>query len=385
MLPDIKPTSPISRISLEDLDGPELEVTVQEVAPLVGMNPLFLQRIYGKGTLTRRNIFDILLLDEFQETFIPRSKILEYLSRSKPQPVIFNKSPEGLFVSDVRDFISSIPDSYIDATVTSPPYWGVRMYDQHHVVTWSDGENACYGHEQTPEGYIRHSIEILYLLLSKMKSEGSIWWNVMDTFNSRSPIRSNAAESLAAMRGENVKKWSEHECRRYSSGHSFLKDGDQCLIPQRIAERACRIGYYMKSNIAWNKTGSMPEPVTTRVNRGMEHILHLGVSRTISFNKDACLTADTKIGGRNPQYEQNKITDVWTLSTSNGQGGHGAQFPIALPGRCILLSTNPGDIIFDPFIGSGNTAIAATSLNRRHLGCDVSDQYISIANKRLDH
>jgi len=78
-----------------------------------------------------------------------------------------------------------------------------------------------------------------------------------------------------------------------------------------------------------------------------------------------------------------KITDVWCLSTSAGKNGHGAEFPLALPGRCIALSTEPGDLVLDPFIGSGTTALAALELKRRCIGFDISDAYVRLANERV--
>jgi DNA modification methylase len=59
------------------------------------------------------------------------------------------------------------------------------------------------------------------------------------------------------------------------------------------------------------------------------------------------------------RYESvEKITDVWCLPTSTGKNGHGAEFPLALAGRCIALTSRKGDLILDPFVGGGTTALA---------------------------
>jgi DNA modification methylase len=55
------------------------------------------------------------------------------------------------------------------------------------------------------------------------------------------------------------------------------------------------------------------------------------------------------------RYESvEKITDVWCLPTSTGKNGHGAEFPLALAGRCIALTSRKGDLILDPFGGGGD-------------------------------
>ena len=99
------------------------------------------------------------------------------------------------------------------------------------------------------------------------------------------------------------------------------------------------------------------------------------------FNKQAYLTLPPELGGKQ-LVESEKLSDFWHLPTSSGGNGHGAQFPLQLPGRCIALSTNVGDTILDPFMGSGTTAIAALMLDRNYIGFDISDEYIRLSEKR---
>ena len=205
----------------------------------------------------------------------------------------------------------------------------------------------------------------------------------MDTYNTRTQIRTSASETLNAMRGNDPRGWHDHECRRYSAGHAYLKDGEQCMIPTQVAARASRIGYYVKSTIAWKKTGSMPETVDTRTTRELEFILHLSRDRAPRFDKQVFLRIPEALGGRNCRHEAEKLTDVWHFSTAAGKDGHGAQFPIALPGRCIALTTGPGDRVLDPFVGSGTTSVAAAHLGRKSAGFDVSSNYLRTASARL--
>ena len=190
-------------------------------------------------------------------------------------------------------------------------------------------------------------------------------------------------EALMAMKGKESRSWRDYQYKRYSAGHAYLKDGEQCMIPQRIAERASRIGYYLKSTISWCKTASMPEPQLSRVSRNVEYVLHLTVQRTPYFDKGSYLKLSPAIGGRQ-EFESEKLSDFWHLPTSSGGDGHGAQFPLQLPGRCIALSSKKEDVILDPFIGSGTSAAAAIRLGRKYIGFDISEEYLETAQKKID-
>lgn len=75
---------------------------------------------------------------------------------------------------------------------------------------------------------------------------------------------------------------------------------------------------------------------------------------------------------------------VWHIATeSSNRVGHPAPFPVALPLRLITLYTYPGDIVLDPFVGSGSTCVAARLTNRHYIGYDIDDEYVRIARERV--
>ena len=76
--------------------------------------------------------------------------------------------------------------------------------------------------------------------------------------------------------------------------------------------------------------------------------------------------------------------NVWYFRTATDKKIHPAQFPIELPKRCIKLYSYIGDLIFDPFAGVGTTLLASNILKRHFLGCDISQEYVNIANKRIE-
>ena len=82
------------------------------------------------------------------------------------------------------------------------------------------------------------------------------------------------------------------------------------------------------------------------------------------------------------QIERQYFGEVWNI-TPKRQKGHPAPFPEELVKNCLLLSTKPGDIVFDPFMGSGTTALVAEKAGRRWIGCELDEKYISMTNERL--
>ena len=388
-LPDIKPKTKISTLRREDYFGLQQSFPIEAVSVAVGMSSTFIRKVVGhKEPLTARDVLMLLDQDSFKETIVPRSQVIDYLLQRVRtiEPEVRDMAPIHEYVllkGHTLDLLKTVPRNSVQCVVTSTPYWGMRIYDESYVVGWADGEAAAYGHEQTPEGFVRHTIEVLAALYDVLTEQGSIWWNIMDSFNTRTQIRGSAVEALHAMQGKDSRSWAEQQCRRYSAGHSYLKDGEQCVIPGQIVERASRIGYYVKSVITWAKTSTLPEPQESRVSRNLEYVLHLSKVRKPLFQKQIYRELPAKQGGRNNAWETDKLSDVWTLPTSNGGDGHGAQFPVALPGRCIALSSREGDLVLDPFVGVGNSALAAREQGRRFLGFDVCEEYLNTTRRKI--
>ena len=385
-LPDIKPQTPATSLDRRAWQGHQGTFAIEQVAPVVGMSRTFIQKVLGKrGGLTARDVLLLLDQDAYGETFVRRSQVLDHLTLA-PEPDtslgLLEVETHALAQGNVIDVLRRVNPGTVQCLVTSTPYWGLRMYEDSTLVEWADRETCAYGHEQTPEGFIRHTTQILLQVKPLLTPDASVWWNLMDTYNTRTQIRRSAVEALRAMQGKDGRTWAEHDARRYSAGHSYLKDGEQSMIPSRVAERASRIGYHVKSIITWAKQSSLPEPQNSRVSRGLEYVIHLAPTRTPKFDKTAYRRVQPALGGRSVGYEPDKLSDVWVLPTSNG-GGHGAQFPLALPGRCISLSTEPGDLVLDPFVGSGNAGVAARALGRKFLGIDVSNKYLAIAEEKI--
>jgi len=74
---------------------------------------------------------------------------------------------------------------------------------------------------------------------------------------------------------------------------------------------------------------------------------------------------------------------VWDFPSVRANDQHEAMFPIELPKRCIRLLTDPGEVVLDPFMGSGTTALAAIELGRHYIGFDKSKDFVELARNRI--
>jgi site-specific DNA-methyltransferase (adenine-specific) len=83
-----------------------------------------------------------------------------------------------------------------------------------------------------------------------------------------------------------------------------------------------------------------------------------------------------------------QMKTVWKMSSpakdEKSFGKHPTQKPIALVERCILASTNPGDLVLDPFLGGGTTAIACIRNGRKCVGIELDEKHFELAKKRID-
>lgn len=198
-------------------------------------------------------------------------------------------------------------------------------------------------------------------------------------------MRAGSGERLDALEGRRRKEsWKDYPVRRYSAGHPYLKDKDLTLVPFQIALGAQRLGWWVRSVITWAKANTLPESVKDRPTVAHEYILMLAQTRFYKYKGDAATEAaqsdwylpEVSNGRRN-------LRTVWHFGTSVGHGNHVAAFPIGLPARCIEASTDVGDLVFDPFAGSGTTLVAAKVLGRRYFGCDIAPSYVAEAEARI--
>lgn len=106
----------------------------------------------------------------------------------------------------------------------------------------------------------------------------------------------------------------------------------------------------------------------------------------MAFNCRRPIPSDERIFvfGRPPSWTNIGLTTVWRIPPVPQGMDHPCPFPLEIPNRCIAMFSGPGDVVIDPFMGSGATLEAAKKLHRRAIGIEIEERYAEIAARRLD-
>ena len=162
-------------------------------------------------------------------------------------------------------------------------------------------------------------------------------------------------------------------------------------------------GWYLRQDIIWHKPNPMPESVRDRCTKSHEYIFLLSKNKNYYYDNEAIKepakdwgTRDRTNGkyhnegtglqphsGLTKSYPTKNKRSVWSVTKKPYKGAHFATFPPELIEPCIKAGSEEGDIILDPFMGSGTTAAVAKSLDRDYIGCELHEDYGSLIQKRV--
>ena len=240
---------------------------------------------------------------------------------------------------DSRDLLQELPESSIDLTVTSPPYDNLRRYNG---FEW-DFEGIANG------------------LFRATKPGGVVVWVVNDGTDGGS-----------------------------ETGTSFR----QALYFKDVA------GFRLHDTMIWRKTNPLPQVRQPRYASCFEYMFVFSKGKPKTFNP---IMRKTKYGGLERWSKEKNVNaetgrtlkhmvfkeyaleyNVWDMQVARNKTTHPAVFPAELANRHISTWSNPGDIVLDPFVGSGTTAIEALRLNRHYIGFDISEEYCQMTRDRLE-
>lgn len=241
-----------------------------------------------------------------------------------------------LYNGDCVDIMKTMQDESIDLTVTSPPYDDLRANTP--VINWEDVAKELY---------------------RITKHGGVVVWNVND---------------------------------KISKGSKSLTSFRQALIFNEV-------GFNVNDVMIWKKTNPMPQVKQPRYNQCFEYMFIFSKGKPKTFNPRmvACKSADKEYKstckkitkGKERAYKEFKINkfkiedNVWEFAVSQNKTEHPAVFPEELPLRHIHTWSNEGDVVFDPFCGSGTTGMVANRLNRDFVGVELDENYYGIAKERI--
>lgn len=267
-----------------------------------------------------------------------------------------------VLVGNVLDQLKGIPDEAVQTCVTSPPYWGLRDYDHPDQV----------GLEETPEEYVEKLVEIFREVRRTLTPDGTLWLNIGDSYT----------PDHAQARNTPDKNWGKHNPIRGSRVRDSRgptgdrKPKDLTGIPWMCALALRGDGWYLRSEIIWDKPNVMPEAVFDRPSKAHEHIFLLSKSPQYWYDADA-------VKERGVTTETRNCRTVWSIPTKPYPGAHFAVFPEELPRRCLRATSKPGDIVLDPFAGSGTTLAVAVELGRKYVGIELNPKYQPLIEERL--
>jgi site-specific DNA-methyltransferase (adenine-specific) len=247
-----------------------------------------------------------------------------------------------IHVGDARD-MSAVPDASVALVVTSPPYFAGKEYE------------TALGEGHVPGDYLDYLTmlrDVLAECVRTLEPGGRIAVNVANL--GRRPYRSLAADVTTILQDD----------------LRLLLRGEVIWQKQRGASGSC----------AW---GSYQSPANPVLRDTTERVIIASKGRFDRVGRSAAPGAPG--GATIPGDEFMEATlDVWEIPAESAtRVGHPAPFPVALVERCIQLFTYDGDVVLDPFMGSGTTAVAAVNTGRRYVGYDTDPDYVRRARERV--
>ena len=237
---------------------------------------------------------------------------------------------DKIYNIDCLEFMKDIPDNSLDLIFADPPY---NLSKSNYKMTFIKSKGADldtnkgkWDHFESADDFEKFTFTWLKECFRILKENGSLW--VSGTYH-------------------NI----------YLTGYLIQK-----------------IGFELLNEILWHKTDATPNLSCTRFVADHENFIWARKGEKHTFNYD--LMKEMNNG--------KQMRSIWPKGkTTGGRKVHPTQKPEWLLERIVLASSNVGEIVFDPFMGSGTTALVAKKHNRHYLGCEINPEYLEISKKRL--
>ena len=305
-----------------------------------------------------------------------------------------------IFNEPCLETLKKMQDKSIDCVISSPPYWQLRDY----------GYDGQWGLEPTFQEYLEHLWTMMDEIYRVLKDEGTCWINLGDSFSTQS------GTNAALARGKDYQSESTYIVNRGESGKLLnpknLPNKCLLLIPHRFAIGCIDRGWIVRNDIIWAKRNGMPESVTDRFTKKHEYIFFMTKSEKYYFDLDAIRdkhkhSNDKRNDGNRHTYNINaksnteemlsatavsfnpkgknpgSVSDFWDVTTKGSTDQHFASYNTDLIKKPILAGCPEGGLIYDPFMGTGTTAMAALRANRNFVGSEMSTEYIKICEQNI--
>jgi len=266
--------------------------------------------------------------------------------------------PAGTLVQGrASQALDLLPAETVRTVVTSPPYWSLRDYDI----------DDPFGRDDALSDYVSRLVDDFRKLRRVLTDDGTVWLNIGDAYTSgnrryRAPDKKNRARAMTVRpptpRG--------------------LKPKDLIGLPWRVAFALQEDGWWVRSEVIWYKPNAHPESVADRPTKAHETVFLLSKSQDYYYDIRT-------IRGANGR----RLRTVWDIPTSPRRRDdlpddeHPAPMPISLAHRCVTLTSDMGDVVLDPYAGSGTTLLAAAQLRRRWVGIEIKPEFVRLIERRV--
>ena len=313
--------------------------------------------------------------------------------------------------------------------VTSPPYFGLRDY----------GVDGQIGLGQSPDEYIAAMVAVFRCVRDVLADDGTLWLNIGDSYASGGRTEYDPDPKLPNRGGKHRNRATATNGIKpkdligipWMLAFALRADGWYLRhdiiwnkpnpMPESVRDRCTKAHEYIfllsKSERYFFESEAMSEPAVSSekdlarakvLGRGDQaaSAAYLGApqrdksggfptrARAQSFKREASKRAQAipgqsvgthRLDREESTYDLNTRNrrSVWTVATRPYKGAHFATFPPALIEPCILAGSRPGDLVLDPFMGSGTTAAVAVEHGREYLGCELNPEYGALQEERI--
>ncbi|HLI54372.1 MAG TPA: site-specific DNA-methyltransferase [Acidimicrobiales bacterium] len=265
---------------------------------------------------------------------------------SHDSEVAAHRALDKLIVGDARQ-MDEVPDSSVALVVTSPPYFAGKEYEE----ALGDG-----GVPATYLEYLSLLRDVFAECARKLEPGGRIAVNVANL--GRRPYRSLSADVVGILQDD----------------LGLLLRGEIIWVKQRGASGSC----------AWGSFQSPANPVLRDLTERVLVASKGRFDRAVPPKERARRGLPCETSMTRDDFMENTL-DLWELPAESAtRVGHPAPFPVELPARLIDLYTYRGDLVLDPFLGSGSTAVAAVRSGRHFAGYDLDESYVRLAESRVE-
>jgi site-specific DNA-methyltransferase (adenine-specific) len=257
-----------------------------------------------------------------------------------------------VFNEDCRLTMSRMPSDSVPLVITSPPYFGCRVYG---------GETL--GNERHPAEYIEHVVAVTEMVRRVLAPDGTFYLNVGDLYFGTKGFSRNT--------GKHRRRTDHHYLGRkvVRPTGGWLQYKQLLLLPWRIAAHMQDNGWLLRNSIVWEKANPMPAFARDRRLPCYELIFHFVKRRKYHF--DFAMAKQLR-----------SHRDLFRTSVIPFRD-HPASFGEKVVTPFLLTSSRPGDLVYDPFLGSGTTAVVAKRWGRRFAGSETNTAYYKSAAGRI--